>query len=128
MKHVISEKKDFTNRSDDLFDFSEYKEYVRDDPIRKRRRFSPEGEDDEKENTLPTQPPRPPPWKSKESQRNSYTTNVDQADVHDEFVCPHYLFTCSNKECVNRSSRCDGKQHCTDGSDEWDCGRADGEL
>ena len=35
--------------------------------------------------------------------------------------CSSYEFTCSNKDCVYDSDKCDGQDDCGDNSDEQDC-------
>ncbi|KAF4529228.1 hypothetical protein B566_EDAN017202 [Ephemera danica] len=36
-------------------------------------------------------------------------------------VCPRNEFYCDNGMCVPMSAKCDGINHCGDGSDEWGC-------
>ena len=36
--------------------------------------------------------------------------------------CTSNEFTCANHQCVPISSRCNGREECSDGSDESNCG------
>ncbi|KAM3857457.1 atrial natriuretic peptide-converting enzyme [Diretmus argenteus] len=36
-------------------------------------------------------------------------------------VCRDNELACNNHQCVHRTLWCDGKKHCSDSSDEWDC-------
>ena len=36
--------------------------------------------------------------------------------------CTDTEWQCGNRECIDRSLRCDRKYHCADGTDEFDCG------
>lgn len=36
--------------------------------------------------------------------------------------CSHREFRCRNNQCIDRRARCDGLNHCRDGSDEIGCG------
>ncbi|KAJ0006164.1 hypothetical protein NQD34_013437 [Periophthalmus magnuspinnatus] len=47
-----------------------------------------------------------------------------QLDEANCTVCSDNELSCNNHECVHRTLWCDGKQHCSDSSDEWDCGEA----
>lgn len=38
--------------------------------------------------------------------------------------CSKFQFTCSNGECIAIYDACDGMAHCSDGSDESNCGQA----
>lgn len=38
-------------------------------------------------------------------------------------VCRDNELSCNNHQCVHRTLWCDGKKHCSDSSDEWNCGR-----
>ena len=137
--NISSGRKDCSDGSDEVgcpFDFSEYEEYLKDIPDKDKPPFPSKRDDDEEEEEeeesddttakKPKQKPRqkPPPKRRARSEYKSYPPG----EVPDDFVCPHNLFTCNNKECVNSSSRCDGSKHCSDGSDEWNCGSAGGEL
>ena len=42
-------------------------------------------------------------------------------EVPRNFICPHNLFTCHNKECILPKYKCDSSKDCSDGSDEWNC-------
>lgn len=37
-------------------------------------------------------------------------------------VCRDNELSCNNHQCVHRTLWCDGKKHCSDSSDEWNCG------
>lgn len=37
------------------------------------------------------------------------------------FRCPEYTLKCNYGACVSKSSRCDGRKQCADGSDELNC-------
>ena len=37
-------------------------------------------------------------------------------------ACKSYEFTCDNGDCIYDSDACDGKEDCSDGSDEQGCG------
>lgn len=41
-------------------------------------------------------------------------------------LCRDNELACNNHECVHRTLWCDGRKHCSDSSDEWDCGTAAG--
>ncbi|XP_062239506.1 atrial natriuretic peptide-converting enzyme [Platichthys flesus] len=43
---------------------------------------------------------------------------VDEANCS---VCRDNELSCNNHQCVHRTLWCDGKRHCSDSSDEWDC-------
>lgn len=54
-------------------------------------------------------------------------------DVGHDFACPYLSdFKCSNGFCIRRKYRCDGNDHCGDGSDEAECDgpcpKGDGEI
>ena len=36
-------------------------------------------------------------------------------------TCKEYEFTCSNKNCISQSWKCDGDNDCGDNSDEQNC-------
>ncbi|XP_061664988.1 atrial natriuretic peptide-converting enzyme isoform X2 [Syngnathoides biaculeatus] len=44
--------------------------------------------------------------------------NADEVNCS---ACGDNELSCNNHECVHRTLWCDGKKHCTDASDEWDC-------
>lgn len=37
-------------------------------------------------------------------------------------ACTDNELSCNNHQCVHRTLWCDGKKHCSDSSDEWNCG------
>lgn len=37
-------------------------------------------------------------------------------------VCRDNELSCNNHQCVHRTLWCDGRKHCSDSSDEWNCG------
>ena len=80
---------------------------------------------DENSKRCGTAPPDPPKTSGHQNRKPPPKTvkdsNGNDIDL-ENFVCPHNLFTCHNKECVLSNSKCDGTKHCSDGSDEWDCG------
>uniref|UniRef100_A0A668A3T8 Corin, serine peptidase n=1 Tax=Myripristis murdjan TaxID=586833 RepID=A0A668A3T8_9TELE len=43
---------------------------------------------------------------------------VDEANCS---MCRDNELACNNHQCVHRTLWCDGKKHCSDSSDEWDC-------
>lgn len=43
---------------------------------------------------------------------------VDEANCS---VCRDNELACNNHQCVHRTLWCDGRKHCADSSDEWDC-------
>ena len=40
----------------------------------------------------------------------------------DNAVCPDGYFKCPDSYCISLHNICDGKQHCSNGEDEQDCG------
>lgn len=38
-------------------------------------------------------------------------------------ACSSQELECNNHQCVHRSLWCDGRRHCSDSSDEWNCGK-----
>uniref|UniRef100_A0A3Q3LQ07 Corin, serine peptidase n=1 Tax=Mastacembelus armatus TaxID=205130 RepID=A0A3Q3LQ07_9TELE len=46
---------------------------------------------------------------------------VDEANCS---MCRDNELPCNNHQCVHRTRWCDGRKHCSDSSDEWNCGTA----
>ena len=50
--------------------------------------------------------------------------NVSLLFLYPAVLCsPSTGFQCSNGRCVNATNKCDGLNHCGDGSDEFGCGK-----
>ena len=54
----------------------------------------------------------------KQSQQNEWKGPKPKKS---NWKCPDNLFTCSNKQCILLQYQCDGKNDCSDGSDEIAC-------